>query len=358
MVSGSNNWIRVSHADPCPVCGYPDNCTVSRDGVMVWCGRVSDGSLRENKGGQYLHRLRDEVLPPYRVPLPLVTLPQKAKRTDLPNIASAWAKHAEPHRIRLAGQLGIPVAGLNALDVGWNPSSRCWSFPEKDGSGKIIGINTRHEDGSKKRLAGGRAGLTYPEIWNSGTGPVFLVEGGSDTAALVGIGLNVIGRPSNLGGVALLTDMLSDLSSQQDIIVLGERDEKPDGRWPGKEGAVKTARRLADNLNRTVLWALPPDNAKDARDWLQGKLSLSIETAAELFCSGLATHELRPPLQIVVPQPEAPVVSLTDWRQAMYESRLESLETPGYYLDSSTTGTGKSFVDVSVIIHVLQGGFG
>jgi hypothetical protein len=320
---------------------------------MVWCGRISDGSLKENHGGQYLHRLRDNYQHAPRVHVPTPEPKPKTPRTDLPAIASAWSRHAAEARERLAAHLGIPVHGLIALEVGWNESSRCWSFPERDAAGKIIGINTRSMDGSKKRLAGGKAGLTYSQQWNNGNGPVLLVEGGSDTATLIGIGLNVVGRPSNLGGVALLTEILAGLSPQQDIIVIGERDEKPDGRWPGKEGAIKTARRLADSLNRTVLWSLPPDNAKDARDWLQGNLSLDCEIAAELFCSGLATYEMRPPLQIVVPQPETQVVSLTDWRQAMFAARFESLQNPGFYLDTSMTGTGKSSVDVQVIVQVM-----
>ena len=287
MVSSTNNWIRVSpHASPCPVCEKPDNCTVSRDGQMVWCGRISEGSIRENKGGQYLHRIVDDYQQAPRVYVPAPQPKQKRSRTDLPTIASAWSRNAEEPRNRLAKELGIPVMGLIALEVGWNHSDRRWSFPEKDAAGKVIGISTRFEDGSKKRLTGGKAGLTYACQWNNGSGPVFLVEGGSDTATLIGIGHNVVGRPSNLGGVALLTELLADVREGQDIIVIGERDEKPDGRWPGKEGAIKTARQLADGLNRTVYWSLPPDNAKDSRAWLQQLPEMVPDGCASLFVLG------------------------------------------------------------------------
>src|SRR5262245_53494927 len=59
-VAGSDGkWSRVSRQHPCPICGKPDNCEVSADGRVVWCGRIPEGSLRQNAGGQFLHRLND-----------------------------------------------------------------------------------------------------------------------------------------------------------------------------------------------------------------------------------------------------------------------------------------------------------
>jgi hypothetical protein len=354
MVNSSDSWIRVSHASPCPVCEKPDNCTVSSDGKMVWCGRISNGSIRENQGGQFLHRLREDDRYVERVQIPIPQPKQKAPRTDLPAIASAWSRNATEPRNRLAKHLGISLAGLTALDVGWNESSRCWSFPEKDASGNIIGVNTRMENGSKMRLAGGKAGLTYSCQWNKGSGPVLLVEGGSDTAALTGIGLNAVGRPSNLGGVALLTELLADVSIQQDIVVIGERDLKPNGHWPGKEGAIKTARKLADALNRTVFWSLPPDNAKDSRAWLQQFPELPPDSAAALYISGLNPIAVNPPPFFVAPIDTAPEMTITEWRQQMLHARLNSLGTPGFYLDSSVTGSGKSSIDFEVILNMSR----
>jgi len=50
-------------------------------------------------------------------------------------------------------------------------------------------------------------------------------------------------------------------------MVMGENDAKPDGRWPGKTGAVKVAEELSWHLGRLVHWALP-DKAKDLRAWV------------------------------------------------------------------------------------------
>jgi len=133
------------------------------------------------------------------------------------------------------------------------------------GNGQVIGINARHVDGSKKRLFGGQSGLTYADGWDTGDGPILLVEGGSDTAALMTIGLSVVGRPSNTAGVKLLIDLLCEADIDREIVVIGERDEKADGRWPGRDGAISTAKQLAENLERPVAWSLCPDGAKDTR---------------------------------------------------------------------------------------------
>jgi hypothetical protein len=109
-------------------------------------------------------------------------------------------------------------------------------FSERDGDGKIIGISARHVDGCKKRIFGGSSGLTYADGWDAVDEPILLAEGGSDTAAQMTIGLSVVGRPSNTGGAKLLIDLLFEISANREIIVIGERDQKPDGRWPGRSG--------------------------------------------------------------------------------------------------------------------------
>ena len=45
------------------------------------------------------------------------------------------------------------------------------------------------------------------------------------------IEMNVIGRPSNIGGA----EQIGQLCQHRQVIILGENDRKPDGHWPGKE---------------------------------------------------------------------------------------------------------------------------
>lgn len=350
-MESSHRWVRVSRDNLCPVCGKPDNCEVSSDGGVVWCGRVSEGSVRENAGGQYLHRLKHDRQPPSMPPV------REGHRKSAPRDYSglAWRLYEEggEGRQRLSELLGVKETALVRLQVGWDRWNNYWSFPERDGHGKVIGINARHLSGEKKRLFGGKSGLTYAQDRMAGEGPILLVEGGSDSAALMGIGLNVVGRPSNRGGVGLLTELLRAIPTTREIIVIGERDAKPDGNWPGREGAICTARGLSEALDRSVGWSLPPDHAKDSRDWLLKMPTLPDHRLAALFLSGLETTVIpAPPKYSPEPQIQA-AVALDDWRRAMLQARIEVLQQPGCYLDSSTTGSGKSHVDFAAIIHLI-----
>lgn len=345
-----NGWIRVTRDNPCPICDKPDNCTVSSNGMFVWCGRISDGSIRQNNGGQYLHRLSNDRQLPIRLP---VSKPRpKAPDRDFAQLAARYFAEGQNARRRLSDSLHVDEQALERLEVGWDPFCRTWTFPERDAAGKIIGINDRFANGDKKRRRGSKAGLTYADAWSTGDGPIVLVEGGSDTAALVGIGLKVVGRPSNCGGVDLLVELLREFPSTQEIIVIGERDQKPNGHWPGREGAIRTAQRLSEELERAVAWSLPPDDAKDARAWVGLMPAMPSDRLACLFLDGLDIQLIMPPPRIGVSVPTGPVVSLEYWRQSMKQARLDSLSRPGFYLDTSTTGSGKSTVDFQVILHV------
>jgi hypothetical protein len=152
----------------------------------------------------------------------------------------------------------------------------------------VIGVATRLDSGRKGYVAGGNRGLIYSDDWQNGNGPILLVEGGSDAAALLSLCLAVVGRPSNTGGVELLAELLRDVPGERELIVVGENDRKvhdelkPAARdrhksdcewcstcWPGKFGAIRTAEKLSQLLCRNVGWCLAPDDTKDAREWLR-----------------------------------------------------------------------------------------
>ena len=101
---------------------------------------------------------------------------------------------------------------------------------------------------SKKRVYGSISGLTIPTGWRDMPGPIYLVEGESDVLALFTIGKCAIGRPSNSGGLHHLATLL-EFDSRQ-IIVLGERDERP-GTWPGDPRPF--AKALENKLGTTVI---------------------------------------------------------------------------------------------------------
>ena len=100
-----------------------------------------------------------------------------------------------------------------------------------------------------------------------------MVEGMSDVAAGITMGLATIGRPSNTGGVAMLRKLLAGCGRH--IVVIGERDRQPDKlkpgamRWPGMDGARSVTQQLAKQFGGNVGARLLPGNAKDLRAWFR-----------------------------------------------------------------------------------------
>ena len=101
-----------------------------------------------------------------------------------------------------------------------------------------------------------------PLMESEGNEPVVTVEGFSDTAALIDMGLVGVGRPSNLACM----DMLRDLVRTRPLLILGENDRKPDGREPGREGMIATF-QTCKSACRDITMVMPPENVKDLRAW-------------------------------------------------------------------------------------------
>ena len=290
-----NGWRRVSRNERCPVCDGPDNCCVSVDGSAVWCGRIQSGSVRQNAGGQFLHRLVDNRHWPADAP-PVQRNPTWPASTGRPSIPKDWGEMAKEfaehpqaveRRQELAERLAVDRSGLDRICAGWSSHYSCWTIPERDSNGNVIGLVRRYRDGRKRQWTGGSRGLTYVDDWQIDPGPVFLVEGASDVAACLSHGLCVVGRPSNVGGVGLLIELLRGLPIERQLIVVGENDYKPHNLlkpsvrerhrpdcpacsscWPGHFGAFRTARQLSDALQRDIDVMFPPIDRKDVRDML------------------------------------------------------------------------------------------
>ncbi|HET6573523.1 MAG TPA: hypothetical protein VFG68_07970 [Fimbriiglobus sp.] len=258
--------IRVTRARPCPICHKPDWCLIREDGSGAICTRTKSDKCCGDAG--WLHRLAE----PVRVP----TGPKPAPARPAADIAAEARRCADrmkpDDRALLADWLRLPVDALAILPLlGFRPDDRngpCFTFPECDATGALIGMTRRYADGAKSAIHGSRRGLTLPDGWRDRPGPVFVVEGASDTLAMTRAGLACVGRPSNTGGAAMLADLFRELPPDRPVVVVGENDSKPHGAWPGRDGARHVAAELARRLGRPVSWALPPADAKDARDWL------------------------------------------------------------------------------------------
>jgi hypothetical protein len=184
-------------------------------------------------------------------------------------------------RLELAAELGVSQQALDNLRVGEliQNGRRCSTWPERDARNRIIGLKRRFADGQKFYVSGSHQGINWPAGLRWIPGPLLLVEGGSDTAALLTLGLPAIGRPSNTGGVQILADVLR--RTARPIIVVGERDRRIDGCkkgcrgcafcWPGLYGAAMTAAQLRKILGPAfpLEWRIVPYGFKDSRDWLK-----------------------------------------------------------------------------------------
>ena len=270
---------RVSREEPCAICKHPDWCM--RLGRYHLCMRVE--SDRPHHKGGWLHR-RDDVPSTAFIPPPRPRISDAEMRLKWEPIARRAAETGIDRLPELALQLGVSVHALALLSAGYDEEFG-WTFPERNAKGWIIGIARRALDGAKLFCKGGRRGLTYCPHWSKRRGVVWVVEGASDVAAALGRGLCCIGRPSNTGGVEMLAEMLRPLNRR--IVVLGENDRKDQARvqehtqshdpncrgcmacWPGRAGAIQTAKALAIAIGRPVGWTLPPRGIKDMREYVR-----------------------------------------------------------------------------------------
>jgi hypothetical protein len=200
----------------------------------------------------------------------------------------------------LAGVSTGPAA-LAALDVqfimdaGGQSGRWAYVFPERDGAERTTGYNLRFRD--SRKLTYGPRGLFIPSTWATTNTPVFVAEGVSDTLALTAIGVAALGRANNTGGGVQLAELLvrygftgGDVCGTRDVYILGENDEKPNGTWPGRDGAERVASQLAEALGRPVAIAYPPAGVKDVREWLAGRrgdLEAGTTTPADLGAAWL-----------------------------------------------------------------------
>ncbi|WP_339749272.1 hypothetical protein [uncultured Rubinisphaera sp.] len=350
MDGSHEQMIRVSMLNRCPICGHGDWCMVAPDGKMAICPRTPEGAIKDLGEAGYLHEVHSDHVMPRPAP---AFESQNTVKVDFKRLSDIRRERAEPRLHDLARKLGVSVDALRCLKVGYNDYDQTYTFPERDGQGNIIGILLRYPSGPKKRIRGSKSGLSYADAWDNGSGPVLLVEGPSDTAALMTLGCNAIGRPSNRGGYAHLADLLSDFPDDRNIIVLGDNDCKEDGFWPGKQGAIQTASEVSKRLERTVYWALPPDGVKDARAWLNEHGGDNPVSMRDCFLEGLHLQAVTPPPVIRIVQENRPLITLDEYRQRMLAERKLSIDRPAFYLDRSSTGTGKSTVDLRIIEELL-----
>jgi hypothetical protein len=128
-----------------------------------------------------------------------------------------------------------------------------------DVNGNVRGIRLRALNGRKFAVRGGREGLFIPADVAIGT-RLFVAEGPSDVCAGLDLGLSIIGRPSCMGGIRMIVELVQNRKPRE-VIVVADADH------PGPDGAELLAKTLLDRTQAAVRVVVPPDGIKDLRDW-------------------------------------------------------------------------------------------
>lgn len=313
-------WRQVTRDRPCEACHKSDWCARAPDGAIV-CERCPDPPA-----GYYVAKRRGAgaIFRPIGSGGGAQSVRDSGGAATRGNghagparPATDWAREAEACRQRieparvdeLVARLDVTPDSLRAVGVGWaladdlqrwragfagdgpRPDG-CFTFPERDGGGRVVGLSLRSPDGGKGFPAGAERGLVVPASLRTRPDPVLIVEGATDTAALDTLGVAAVGRPSNSGGAADLARLLDGRA----VLVVGERDAKTSGAWPGRDGAKAVAQRLAAERGEPVAFALPPDGVKDVRAWLEARVASGLDLRDREACAA-AGRELVAALQ-------------------------------------------------------------
>ena len=292
-------WVRIPRGEVCLVCGSKDWCGISADGEVVRCMRIESGRPSPARDGSigWLHDVdpsKKAIARSRPVAQPV------AKIENVPALAMQMARQigATRKREELAVLLGVSVLALEEMfvGVGWGPDDRMRefaSFPSRDGEGEIVGITRRFADGKKLTYPGtSNAGVFCCSRWWLKMGPVFVVEGPTDTLAMHTANLAAVGRASNVAGAPALVKLFERLGLQGRVVtVVCDDDQKSDEEiaaknpqphpddcegctrcWPGEFGARAVQLQLTQ-AGYGVEYVRPIEGYKDVRQmWQAGVL--------------------------------------------------------------------------------------
>jgi len=180
---------------------------------------------------------------------------------DFGRLAAEYAAAVDTAELRdFAEELGLSVGSLTRLGIGWAAEHWAWSFPMHDTCRRVRGVRLRSWAGRKWSVKGGREGLFVPAGLDCAR-PLLVCEGPTDTAALLDLGFEAVGRPSCTGGTTLLAELVGH-RKPPGVVVVADSD------GPGRRGAEALATALLP-VCRPVRVICPPCGVKDARAWKQ-----------------------------------------------------------------------------------------
>lgn len=217
-------------------------------------------SDKPTANGGWLHRL-DEPLPVRPAPRPRPSEPPPA---DFTSTWRRWQERTDHYHLDgFAMSLGVDTDALKALGCAW--TGREWAFPMRDEAGRCIGIRLRDERGRKWAVKGSRQGLFYVE---GGAGEtLFVVEGPTDAAAGLTLGLPVVGRASCAGGEEMLSAYVRRVGARR-VLIVADADE----------AGLRGGERLKAALRTPAVVWTPP--CKDLREFVRAGGSAAVIQSA------------------------------------------------------------------------------
>ena len=272
--------IRVSRHRPCPICGKADWCLLRTDGSRAYCPRVQEGAKRYYGDMGWEHWLDGDTA------IKVAEAVKYARREPTPPeidvhaiMGKAWSNASTAGFTRTISQdLGVSEGALRRLQIGMLDGHA--AFPMVNWQREMVGIRIRSRSGRKWAVTGSRQGLFVPVGFHDST-LLLIAEGPTDTAALLDLGFNAIGRPSCQGAV---WDTIRLIKQRFIHVVL-----MADVDGPGVQGAKQLGKELAG----AGIWTkiIRPLRGKDVRAWLaagatQKQVNHLIDSARSLSRDG------------------------------------------------------------------------
>jgi len=256
---------RVHRNLPCPICGpFHRNqgwCLIDLERGLVICPRIK--SAIPVRAAGWLHAT-DGSTPTIGEPRIRVVQPPPDEVPDLGALLQKYRVNTDTLEASiqlLSARWQVPVDAIARLRPGWDNLKAQHLFPMYDwtanGSWVVCGLRTRC--GSRKAaIRGSRNGLFVPDGTPSPNRfeDLFVVEGESDLAAAVSLGLQAIARP----GCLAVEKQTVRYATGCNVVIVRDND------GPGKDGADRL-RLLMKGRAKSVVTIAPPPRFKDMREW-------------------------------------------------------------------------------------------
>lgn len=144
---------------------------------------------------------------------------------------------------------------LNHLNCGWDGSS--FTFPMRNGDNEIIGIQRQFPNRKKLNVEGSHSGLFIPQFQFDSGKCVYICEGCSDTAVVLDLGFQAIGRSDSNHGNDFVKTWISN-QHIKDVIIVADNDK------PGIKGATKLSEELGEKNPKIIV-----PQCKDVREMIK-----------------------------------------------------------------------------------------